>query len=162
MPSICSRNWTRKQKSITSFFSASDTIRKRELPAPSVVAETSGKPKKAKRSIQPSILSFVQKKPAVTEQMVSETEDLHSRMVEESYKVVLPPTEKQQEAKKAFDRIFAPQKVPQCKHNEPCKKVKVNKAGPNKNKYFWMCDRPIGRTEGNKVGEFRCNFFKWA
>lgn len=76
-------------------------------------------------------------------------------------------TDSRKEAKQVFASIFSKPNVPSCHHNgliyltiEPCVKLKVNKAGPNKGKYFFMCNRPVGPKE-TKLGEFRCNYFMW-
>ncbi|KAL0046517.1 hypothetical protein WJX82_002646 [Trebouxia sp. C0006] len=47
---------------------------------------------------------------------------------------------------------------PLCKrHQEPCVKKRVNKSGPNKGRYFYMCSRlPAADDEG------QCKTFKWA
>ncbi|KAF9510769.1 hypothetical protein BS47DRAFT_1487318 [Hydnum rufescens UP504] len=68
--------------------------------------------------------------------------------------------------------ILAPLKPPCCTvHGEPAKEFKVNKPGPNKNKRFFICSRPVGpgHDAGNRrrprehvAPQYRCNFFKWA
>ncbi|DBA67871.1 TPA: hypothetical protein ACH3X2_014155 [Trebouxia sp. C0005] len=47
---------------------------------------------------------------------------------------------------------------PLCKaHQEPCIKKRVNKSGPNKGRYFYMCSRPPAADD-----EGQCKTFKWA
>ncbi len=54
---------------------------------------------------------------------------------------------------KANDRI------PLCRHKEPCKKQTVRKAGPNQGKCFFSCQR----AEGPRANpETNCGYFKWA
>lgn len=60
---------------------------------------------------------------------------------------------------------------PLCRgHDEPCKRMRVNKAGPNRGRYFWACARPVmGQDEpillkgmgSNAVTQYKCDFFAW-
>lgn len=51
-------------------------------------------------------------------------------------------------------------KPPLCKgHSEPCVLRKVKKQGANKDREFWVCDRPVG---GKKDPQARCDHFQWA
>jgi AP endonuclease-2 len=51
-------------------------------------------------------------------------------------------------------------KAPLCSgHNEACVLRKVKKQGPNKDKQFWVCARPMG-SKGDP--QARCDFFKWV
>ena len=51
----------------------------------------------------------------------------------------------------------ATERVPNCRHGEPCKKQTVRKAGANQGRTFYSCQRAEGpRPEGN------CGFFKWS
>ncbi|KAN0066462.1 Class II abasic (AP) endonuclease [Thecaphora frezii] len=73
------------------------------------------------------------------------------------------------EASLAWGAIFAPLPPPRChNHNEPAKAWNVNKPGPNHNRKFWLCSRPVGpgyeksgRARGDVNPEYRCNFFLW-
>ena len=49
--------------------------------------------------------------------------------------------------------------TPTCKgHNEPCVLRKVKKPGPNKDRGFWVCARPMG---GKTDPQARCGYFQW-
>lgn len=87
IPECCSRFWTKSQSSITSFMS-----KKRDETPPAEIIPP--KPKKQK-VVQSSISSFIKR------DLVPRDKDVESREfeIEESYKVVLPPTEKQQEVR---------------------------------------------------------------
>lgn len=60
---------------------------------------------------------------------------------------------------------------PLCRgHDEPCKRMRVNKAGPNRGRYFWACARPVmGQDEPlllkyvgkSAVTQYKCDFFAW-
>ena len=53
-----------------------------------------------------------------------------------------------------------PPKAPLCPgHNEPAVLRTVKKAGPNKNKKFYVCGRPDGAKSDPQS---RCDFFQWA
>ncbi|KAF8327397.1 Endonuclease/exonuclease/phosphatase [Cantharellus anzutake] len=72
----------------------------------------------------------------------------------------------------AWRQLMAPIEPPCCTvHNEPAKLLRVNKPGPNKDRQFYICSRPVGpgydagkmqrlREEVNP--RYRCDFFKWA
>ena len=53
----------------------------------------------------------------------------------------------------------ASDRVPTCRHNEPCKKQTTKKAGPNQGKMFYSCARPEGPRSNR---EANCGYFKWA
>ena len=73
------------------------------------------------------------------------------------------------EASLAWGAIFSPIPAPRCRlHNEPARAWTVNKPGPNHNRKFWLCSRPVGpgyeksgRSKADVNPEFRCNFFMW-
>lgn len=56
--------------------------------------------------------------------------------------------------------LKGPPPAPLCKgHDEPCVLRTVKKAGPNKGRQFWTCNRP----EGHKTNrEARCQYFVWV
>lgn len=56
--------------------------------------------------------------------------------------------------------LKGPPPAPLCKgHDEPCVLRTVKKAGPNKGRQFWTCNRP----EGHKTNrEARCHYFVWV
>ena len=60
----------------------------------------------------------------------------------------------------AWKGVFgcAPKAPPCSGHNEACVLRKVKKSGPNKDKQFWVCARPVGNKGDPKA---RCDFFKW-
>ena len=70
----------------------------------------------------------------------------------------------------AWQSLLKPLTPPLCTvHGEPTKEWTVNKTGPNKGKRFYLCARPLApgwgaAGEGGKgaVGEWRCDYFKWA
>lgn len=144
-PKLCVRYWNNKQILISSFL---------KRPSESCDSIISAVPlpqkKKTKKLVQSSMSLFVQRP------MTSVVEEELDR------KFVLPSSEKQQEAKKAFSELFKQPKAPNCRHGEPCKKQRVNKSGPTKGKYFWSCARPVGKKDGKKLSEFRCEFFNWC
>ena len=50
-------------------------------------------------------------------------------------------------------------RIPLCRHKEPCKKQTVRKAGPNQGKCFFPCQR----AEGPRANpETNCGYLKWA
>lgn len=51
-----------------------------------------------------------------------------------------------------------PVTVPTCRHGEPCKLLKVKKAGLNRGRSFYSCARPGGSAVDS---EARCEFFEW-
>ena len=53
----------------------------------------------------------------------------------------------------------ASERVPNCRHQEPCKKQTTKKAGPNQGKMFYSCARPEGPRSNR---EANCRYFKWA
>eukprot|EP00887_Chlorella_sp_A99_P002973 scaffold24.g2973.t1 len=59
--------------------------------------------------------------------------------------------------KAAWRGIQARMAVPTCAHGEAVVMKKVNKAGPNKGRFFYTCPRPEG-----KPPDGRCQFFKWV
>ena len=74
-------------------------------------------------------------------------------------------------ARTAWQSLLKPPTAPLCTvHGEPTKEWTVNKAGANKGKRFYLCARPLGpgwdtaAGKGGKgaVGEWRCDYFKWA
>lgn len=85
----------------------------------------------------------------------------------------------EQETKNAWRTMFTAPPPPKCYHGEPSKLLVVTKAGPNKGRQFYMCNRNIGPSETAStaqevsliakdrkrsrppVGEFQCNFFQW-
>ncbi|KAL3155760.1 hypothetical protein ABBQ32_012777 [Trebouxia sp. C0010 RCD-2024] len=49
-------------------------------------------------------------------------------------------------------------RAPLCRgHQEPCVRKRVNKSGPNKGRYFYMCAKPPAAGD-----EGQCKTFKWA
>lgn len=51
-------------------------------------------------------------------------------------------TKNSSESKVAWGQLFAPIQTPRCiVHDEPCVQYAVNKAGPNKGKFFFICSR---------------------
>lgn len=59
-------------------------------------------------------------------------------------------------AREAWKKIQSKMVVPNCFHGEPCAKKRVNKAGINKGRFFFACQRPEGaKPEG------QCSFFRW-
>ncbi|KAL3146027.1 hypothetical protein ABBQ38_015382 [Trebouxia sp. C0009 RCD-2024] len=49
-------------------------------------------------------------------------------------------------------------RAPLCRgHQEPCVRKRVNKSGPNKGRFFYMCARPPAAGD-----EGQCKTFKWA
>lgn len=56
-----------------------------------------------------------------------------------------------------WQQIQQSMQTPKCQHGEPALMKRVNKSGPNRGRYFYMCARPEGkRPEG------RCKFWQWV
>ena len=55
-----------------------------------------------------------------------------------------------------FQRVN--ERIPACKHGEPCKKQTTRKAGSNQGRQFWSCQRPEGPRTNR---EANCGFFQW-
>jgi len=60
----------------------------------------------------------------------------------------------------ALSRLKRPRRPPNCTgHNEPSRLMFVRKDGPNKNRPFYACARPMGGAYGDREG--KCSFFQW-
>ncbi|KAG2136393.1 Endonuclease/exonuclease/phosphatase [Suillus clintonianus] len=76
------------------------------------------------------------------------------------------------QSKAAWSQLMTPVRPPNCLvHDEPAKEYTVNKPGPNKGKFFFLCSRPVGpgydKGKSERLREevdhrYRCNFFKWT
>lgn len=56
--------------------------------------------------------------------------------------------------------LTGPPKAPPCQgHQEPCVLRTVKKQGPNLNRQFWVCARPLGSKTDPTA---RCDYFKWV
>lgn len=74
---------------------------------------------------------------------------------------VAAPVQSRKELNAAWKSVFGSgPKAPPCSgHKEPCVLRTVKKQGPNKNRQFWVCARPMGSKEDPQA---RCDFFKWV
>ncbi|KAJ7597609.1 Endonuclease/exonuclease/phosphatase [Mycena floridula] len=82
------------------------------------------------------------------------------------------PSSSSKASAQSWSTILAPLQKPLCTiHQEPAKELKVTKAGPNKNKSFWICARPVGpgydkgraeRPRDEVDHRWKCDFFKWS
>ncbi|KAJ3217916.1 Class II abasic (AP) endonuclease [Dinochytrium kinnereticum] len=88
-------------------------------------------------------------------------------------------TETTKVAAAAWKSLLVPPSIPRCHHDEPAKEFRVNKPGPNNGRFFYLCARPVGPSDGKnvdgtqagdgmvrakgrqKLTEFRCDFFVW-
>lgn len=163
LPSLCSDLFTSKQSSLFSFLKPKpkDTVDERDSHIKSASKEiTSSSGIGAKRPQLSSLARPAKQAKGATQQATSlprEGEDLSGGrakgdtlrkkpVLNESWKAIFKPKPK------------AP--PPLCKgHDEPCVLRKVKKAGPNKDREFWVCARPVG---GKNDPQARCDYFKWA
>lgn len=66
-----------------------------------------------------------------------------------------------QRVTKAWRKLLCgPPAPPLCRHHEPCKLKAVKKAGENKGRTFYSCNRPAGQWPADQ--EANCNYFEWA
>merc|ERR1712098_472758 len=65
--------------------------------------------------------------------------------------------------KQSWGKLFAKPVAPKCEHNEPCKTMQTKKAGANRGRSFWMCNRPLGPSGQKERGtQWRCGTFIWS
>ena len=200
-PKLCSKNWDefRSVRKISEWMSKADqsevdddiSADHGESLSQQATTSLSGK-----KSLQTSIAQSTKKKPVAQKTLQSFfTSKPVGTPASESYQVKDAPTQfntgsvlqnqshlayttTTSTSKQAWSSIFAAVRPPPvCYHNEACKHFRVNKAGMNKGRVFFMCARPIGAKAdetvmggkgssgsgwGRKpVGEFRCSFFEW-
>lgn len=65
--------------------------------------------------------------------------------------------------KQSWGKLFAKPVAPKCEHDEPCKTMLTKKAGANRGRSFWMCNRPLGPSGQKERGsQWRCGTFIWC
>ena len=65
--------------------------------------------------------------------------------------------------KQSWNKLFAKPVAPKCEHDEPCKTMQTKKAGANRGRSFWMCNRPLGPSGQKERGtQWRCGTFIWC
>lgn len=66
-------------------------------------------------------------------------------------------------ARQSWGKLFSKPVAPKCEHDEPCKTMQTKKAGANRGRSFWMCNRPLGPTGQKETGtQWRCGTFVWC
>lgn len=115
---------------------------------------------------QNQILSFFQQRPS--EECVDTINPIEdnkndSKLVQETSSVTGRVSKKAPSA--ALDPngqiLFSSEKVPLCKHNEPCV-LKTAMTKDNKGKKFWTCQRSRGHADTKEAEkEFTCGYFQW-
>ncbi|KAI8825397.1 Endonuclease/exonuclease/phosphatase [Chytriomyces cf. hyalinus JEL632] len=98
-------------------------------------------------------------------------------------------TEGKEDSISAWKNLMKRPETPKCYHLEAAKEYRVNKAGPNQGRYFYLCARPVGPSDAKPINvedsevvmadgasvsegvqlkrsrstvtEFRCNYFQW-
>lgn len=66
-------------------------------------------------------------------------------------------------SKQSWGKLFAKPVAPKCEHDEPCKTMQTKKAGANRGRSFWMCNRPLGPSGQKERGtQWRCGTFIWC
>ena len=108
---------------------------------------------KAKTKI--SDFFHVTRKSKVESTVILETDDTDITQVNSAPETIIDAPVQRTELVNLFNRAVT---VPKCRHNEPCKLLKVKKAGPNKNRSFYCCARSAGSASDP---EARCDFFEW-
>lgn len=153
-PQIPEKNLARQPEASRTALSPRGTKR------PSQSSSTIAPKKAAKSGVQLTFASFLSKSKkaaSVESSAVALTEDNLASSQETSTGNSCKAASRTQKLGSA-PAVQAP--PPRCKgHSEPCVLRKVKKAGPNKDREFWVCARPMG---GKSDPEARCNFFLWA
>ena len=75
----------------------------------------------------------VTRKSKVESTVILETDDTDITQVNSASETIIDAPVQRTEFVNLFNRAVT---VPKCRHNEPCKLLKVKKAGPNKNRSF--------------------------
>lgn len=150
LPALCSCWFSGKQSKLSDFMPSKGGVAiprgaKRALP-PSPV-----KPPPTKKKSQRTLFSF-------SSSSQTSCPEGDSRTVAADCAVPAVP---QGKLSAAWKDVFgcAPKAPPCSGHNEACVLRTVKKSGPNKDRQFWVCARPVGNKGDPQV---RCGFFKWA
>ena len=157
-PSLCSKYFsTGKQKTLSGFLLQEASGRKRPASSSSS-ADDDQRPAKLKRknSSKQTTLSFG--KPQQDSMPLDDDKALQTALELSLNDGGLGADP--QRLSVAWKSVFsAPPKPPLCDgHREACVLRTVKKPGPNRNKQFWVCARPVG---GKGDPNARCDFFKW-
>ncbi|TPX42154.1 hypothetical protein CcCBS67573_g10530 [Chytriomyces confervae] len=165
---------------------------KKQKPAATIPSNINKKTGAAKT--QSSIASFF-KKPAGeiklnidAPQSIPETRTISEAELVAFKPIPDVPTEGKEESISAWKTLMKRPETPKCYHLEAAKEFRVNKAGPNQGRYFYLCARPVGPSDAKPINvedsdvvmaagasasegvqlkrsrsvtEFRCNYFQW-
>ena len=171
VPSLCSDFFSGKQSKLFSFTKktpATDNTKSRlendvsplqTSPRKPETPETSS-PKGTKRPSKQSSSLPPAKKTAKASVQMTFSSFLSAKKDQPDGTASRPETKQPQKVvlKAASAKAKAP--PPDCKgHDEPCVLKKVKKAGPNKDREFWVCARPSGSKSDPQA---RCDHFQWA
>ncbi|KAJ3226733.1 DNA-(apurinic or apyrimidinic site) lyase 2, partial [Chytriomyces hyalinus] len=106
---------------------------------------------------QSSIASFFKKPASEIKMNVDEPESIpDTRTISEaefaeakSISEVL--VEGKEESISAWKNLMKRPEIPKCYHLEAAKEFRVNKAGPNQGRYFFLCARPVGPSDAKPI-----------
>ncbi|KAJ3216061.1 DNA-(apurinic or apyrimidinic site) lyase 2 [Clydaea vesicula] len=116
-------------------------------------------------------VDVIENKPNSSSVLIKKSEELFETSYldsEKLEKIIEVKKLNDESVKNDWSKILKKPAKPLCYHGEEAKQMTVNKSGPNKGKIFYMCKRPVGSNSNSsndstkeKLGEFRCKFFKW-
>ncbi|KAI8338893.1 Endonuclease/exonuclease/phosphatase [Chlamydoabsidia padenii] len=107
-----------------------------------------------KRQQQNTIKSFFSTTPKSTRPKTDEID-------EGDMESIMTQIEEREETNQVWTNLFQPPTIPTCQvHQIKCTEHTVNKKGPNQGRRFFLCSKPVGPQDANKL-DYRCNFFQW-
>lgn len=171
LPALCSSWFTAKQSKLSDFMSTRDADEssrkkgsgvKRSLPKKRGNSSFDSLPPAKKSLSQKSLFSFSAVSQTAPKESSGKSLPLAPQTVSKASPAVSSGDGGSGELSGKWVGIFGghgTRKAPLCSgHNEACVLRKVKKQGPNKDREFWVCPRPVGSKSDPQA---RCDYFKW-